>query len=116
MRKFLVNFFVVGLKTTSALVILSLFFLIFHWYNNHLFIFEAKMIWPQNNFSERSFKSGNTVDRASMAADVIEKQIYVGTECKKIPGLLGESTGDYYYQDSNYTYRLTDKESTNWIL
>ena len=116
MRRLLANFFTLGVKVIVVFVALSLSFFIFYWCNNRLFLFEARMIWPENNFSEQSFKGESSTGRASMAADLIEKQAYIGMECKKIPELLGDSTGDYYYQDSNYTYRLTDNESANWIL
>ncbi len=51
-----------------------------------------------------------------MAADLIEKMTLIGADCKGIPETLGEPNGDYYHTESNYTYRLTDKDTANWIL
>lgn len=51
-----------------------------------------------------------------MAANLIEEKKLIGAECEKIPELLGQPTGDYYHQDGNRTYRLTERESANWIL
>lgn len=91
-------------------------FTIFYQYDNRLFSFEANLYWPQSNFNAEVFRTGTTQDRSSMVVDLIDSKIFIGTRCGLIPESLGETTGDYYNNDSNSTYKLTDKQSANWIL
>jgi hypothetical protein len=73
-------------------------------------------MWPSKTFSEVKFKNGDFFERASMAVDLISSRKYLGYDCKGITEVLGEETGDYYRSDSNSTYRLTNNQSTDWIL
>ncbi len=100
----------------ACLVLLSILFLVFYWYNNRLFLFEAKMIWPQKNFNADIFRVGAAKDRASMAVNLIESKKLIGTPITQIPTILGEPNGDYYHQDGNHTYELTEKGNADWIL
>ncbi len=105
-----------ALKTSLICLIVVGLFPLYYWYNNRLFLLEAKILWTQEAFTEESFRVGTTEDRAMMAVDLIERKNYIGVTCKKIPELLGEQTGDYYYQESNTTFRLTNKGFADWIL
>ncbi|PWU13014.1 MAG: hypothetical protein C5B49_15345 [Bdellovibrio sp.] len=114
--KSLVKFLIFILRFAFAFLALFILFGTFYWFNNRLTALEAKIIWHQKKFDEPSFKSAGPQERASMAANLIEEKKFIDTECEKIPELLGQPTGDYYHQHSNYTYRLTERESANWIL
>lgn len=98
------------------LIITSALFIGFYFYNNRLFLIEAKLLWPQRAFDSASFKTGNVDDRASMVMDLIESQLFVGEPMTLVLESLGIPTGDYYHQDINYTYRLTNKGHADWIL
>lgn len=104
--------------TKIFLVASSIFLLfgLFFFYNNRLFLWEASLIWPQENFSYSKFKTGSPSERSSMIVDLIRNRQLIGLPIEKIPDLLGEETGDYYHSDSNFTYKLTDEENANWIL
>lgn len=102
-------------KVTLGILVLTGIFGGFYWFNNTLFLWEAKILWPKESFSEVKFKTGST-DRARMVVDLIQSKKLVGIESNKIPLLLGEETGDYYHSDSVSTYRLTDQGKADWIL
>jgi hypothetical protein len=51
-----------------------------------------------------------------MAADIIRNNRLLGFPSDKIHEQLGESTGDYYYTDANFTYKLTETGNADWIL
>jgi hypothetical protein len=104
------------LKAAIACTLLVIFFLIFYWYNNRLFRIEAKLILGNTEFDQELFKNGTAAQRASMAADLIKNGKYVGVRCDEITNQLGERTGDYYNSDVHQTYKLTEKDSANWIL
>lgn len=95
---------------------ISIIFGIFYWYNNRLFLWEASLIWTQEPFSESKFKADLTEDRAKMSVDLIQSKKLIGIESNKIHDLLGKETGDYYYSDANFTYRLTNRGNADWIL
>ncbi len=106
----------IAIKATLGLTILASIFCIFYWYNNRLFLWEASLVWTQEPFSESKFKTGSTQDRSRMVVDLIRNEKLLGVTSDKIHEQLGEETGDYYYTDSNFTYRLTEKGSADWIL
>ncbi len=106
----------VAVKAAVATLGLTLMFCAFYWYNNTLFLWEAKFMWPQGSFSEIKFKSGTTGDRARMVVDLIQSKKIIGIDANKIPTILGKQTGDYYHSDSISTYRLTDEGRADWIL
>lgn len=91
-------------------------FVAFYFYNNRLFLFEAKILWNSTQLDESKFRTGTIQIRSSMVADIIESKKYIGESCSSIPLELGASTGDYYISDVNTTYKLTEKTSANWIL
>ncbi len=99
-----------------GLIVLSFGFGAFYWYNNRLFLWEAKLLWSQQPFSEEKFKYGSTEERAGMVVDLIQSRRLLGADPMQLPILLGEETGDYYHSDSNSTYRLTDKGGADWML
>lgn len=103
-------------RTLFGLAILVLFFCIFYWYNNRLFWWEASLLWPQKKFSEAEFRLSSPVERSQMVVDIIRNNRLLGMPTGDIDRRLGENTGDYYYSESNFTYRLTEKGETDWIL
>lgn len=88
----------------------------FYFYNNRLFLFEAEMLWNSTQLNKLEFRDGNPQKRATMAADIIQSEQFIGKSCSAIPLELGTSTGDYYISDVNTTYKLTENTSANWIL
>ncbi|HEY8270277.1 MAG TPA: hypothetical protein VIG33_05270 [Pseudobdellovibrionaceae bacterium] len=104
------------IKAILGLSILTSVFGAFYWYDNRLFLWEASLIWPQEPFSESKFKIGSTQDRSRMVVDLIRNEKLLGVASNKIQEQLGGETGDYYYNDSNFTYRLTERGSADWIL
>ncbi len=110
------NAFKILFKSVFVAISLLLIFIAFYLYNNELYLFEAKFIWPSSKFTVEHFKQGSTLERASMAADLISSKNFIGLRCESIPIALGPRTGDYYVSDSNHTYKLTEKSSANWIL
>lgn len=110
-------------KNKSRLIVMllivvstSVMFLGYYQYNNRLFLFEAEFLWGSKKFNETEFHNGSSAVRASMAADLIRSKKFIGERCTTIPEILGEETGDYYHSDSNSTYKLSEKQSANWIL
>ncbi len=103
-------------KCVTGAFALIIIFGIFYWYNNRLLLWEASLIWTQEPFLESKFKTGSTEDRANMSVDLIKSKKLIGVESNKIHDLLGKETGDYYYSDSNITYRLTQKGNADWVL
>lgn len=103
-------------KILIGMLILFSVFGIFYWCNNRLFLWEASFLWPQEPFSESKFKSGSTQERSRMVVDLIHSKKLLGVASDKIHEKLGEETGDYYHTDSNFTYRLTERGSADWIL
>ena len=103
-------------KVALAIIAIAAAFGFLYWYNNTLFMWEAKIIWPQDPFSETKFKSGPAQERRRMVVDLIRSKKFIGVDSDKVPTLLGAETGDYYYSDSNSTYRLTDNGNADWIL
>ncbi|MGE0633516.1 MAG: hypothetical protein AB7O96_13975 [Pseudobdellovibrionaceae bacterium] len=106
------------IATTAALAVIfaPAVFLAFYQYNNRLFLFEAEILWGSKQFNEIEFHGGSPATRASMTADLIRSKKFIGERCDSIPEVLGEETGDYYHSDSNSTYKLSEKQSANWIL
>lgn len=98
------------------ILVLALVFSVYYWYNNRLFLWEAKLLWPHEPFSAVKFKTGSTQDRAKMSVDLIQSKKLINVEYEKIHEALGEKTGDYYISDTNFTYRLTDKGDADWVL
>ncbi len=103
-------------KSVLFLVGTVVLFSLFYFYNNRLFLFEARLLWPQNEFEQEKFRLGSIEDRAAMSVNLIERGELIGMPINLIPQYLGPSTGDYYHQDTNYTYQLTDRGSADWIL
>ena len=104
------------MKCLLVLIALVVMFSFFYWFNNNLSLWEARLIWAQKPFSSESFKSGTERERAQMVVDLISSQVLLKIDYHKVPDLLGEETGDYYVTDSNFTYRLTNRENADWIL
>jgi hypothetical protein len=104
------------LRTVMGLFAIFVLFSSFYWYNNNLSFWEARLLWHQKPFSSESFKSGSEQDRAQMVVDLISSQVLLKIDYHNIPDILGEETGDYYVTDSNFTYRLTNRGSEDWIL
>lgn len=65
---------VLGLKVLMGIFLFFICLAIFYWCNNRLFLVEARMMWPQMEFNEISFKSGSVDIRSSMVVDLIEKK------------------------------------------
>lgn len=95
---------------------ISILFSLFYFYNNRLFLFEARLLWSQQKFEQEKFRFGSIETRASMSVNLIESEALIGTPINLIPEYLGAPTGDYYHQDTNYTYQLTDKGNADWVL
>ena len=110
------KFVTLALKISGGCAGLLFLFGAFYFYNNRLFLIEAKIIWPQKKFDREVFRAGTTRDRASMAVDLVESKTFIGLPISNVRDILGDPTGDYYHQDTNYTYRLTDKGRSDWIL
>lgn len=104
------------IKTALTMSAIIVSFALFYWYNNNLSIWEARILWPQIPFSSEAFKSGSEQERAQMVVDLMTSQTLLNTRHQEIAQLLGNETGDYYVNDSTFTYRLTNRESANWIL
>lgn len=104
------------MKFLFGTVILGVFFICFYWYNNRLFLWEASLLWKQGAFSELKFKGGSPEDRARMVVDLIKSKKFIGVDLNRLTELLGNKNGDYYNYDTNITYKLTDKNSADWIL
>lgn len=116
-RRFKVTKIIRPLIYSSTIIVVFLAsFLLFYQFDNRLFLFEARLVWPSASFNAQSFRSGTNSDRASMVADIIESKRFIGRKCNSVREELGEATGDYYVSDSNITYRLTNKGSADWIL
>ncbi len=77
---------------------------------------EAEISWGTKKLNESAFYSGSASIRASMTANLIRSEKFIGKSCVTISEILGEKTGDYYVSDGNVTYALTEKKSANWIL
>ena len=110
-----------GFANISAKIVAVLLFLCgllvtFYWWENRLFLWEARILWSQEPFSDGRFRSGSTEDRARMVVDLVQSGRLIGVDSNQIRPLLGEETGDYFHSSSNYTYKLTDRENANWIL
>lgn len=103
-------------KSILIMLTINLIFIGLYYYNNRLFLWEANLIWPHSAFVESDFKLGTTDVRAKMAAELIRSNQYLGIESDKIPRLLGNQTGDYYHNELNTTYLLTDKGNADWVL
>lgn len=99
-----------------AVIFVPAMFLALYQYNNRLFLFEAEILWGSKQFNEIEFHNGSPETRASMTTDLIRSKKIIGERCASIPEVLGEETGDYYHSDSNSTYKLSEKQSANWIL
>jgi hypothetical protein len=99
-----------------VIVAVPLVFLAYYQYNNRLFLFEAEILWGSKQFNETEFKNGSPETRASMTADLIRSKKFIGERCDYVPEILGERTGDYYHSDGNFTYKLSERQSANWIL
>lgn len=106
----------IAMTAALAVIFAPLIFLAFYQYNNRLFLFEAEILWDSKQFNELEFHSGSPATRASMTADLIRSKKFIGAKCDSIPEVLGEETGDYYHSDSNSTFKLSEKQSANWIL
>ena len=98
------------------LILLPPLFIAFYFYDNRLFLFEAKLLWKSNPLNKSEFRSGSIQKRSTMAYDIIQSKQFIGKNCLSIRSDLGDSTGDYYISDVNTTYLLTEKASANWIL
>lgn len=99
-----------------AMIFAPAMFLAYYQYNNRLFLLEAEILWGSTKLNEMEFRTGSSATRASMAVDLIRSEKFIGERCDFIPNVLGEETGDYYHSDSNSTYKLSEKQSANWIL
>lgn len=73
-------------------------------------------MWKQVPFSAEAFKNGTADIRSQMVVDIIRNEKLMGLSTNQVLNLLGENTGDYYYSESNLTYRLTEKRTADWIL
>jgi hypothetical protein len=89
---------------------------LFYYYNNRLFLWEARILWSQIPFDAVKFKNGSTQARAQMVVSLINSEYLVQLDGDKVSQILGEESGDYYHYDSNTTYRLTEYGSADWIL
>lgn len=105
-----------AIKAVLGVFTLVLFFGAFYWYNNRLFLWEASLLWPQEEFSESKFKVAPPEERLKMVVDLVRNQKILGMDSAKITDLLGPETGDYYHTDSNFTYRLSNKGDADWML
>ena len=112
MKRILKNF----LKSFFIMVFLFVGFLGFYFYNNHLFLWEARILWGQSPFEAENFENGSAKEKSKMVVDLIERQSFVGLKASSVPEILGHGTGDYYYSDENTTYRLTENGYADWIL
>lgn len=89
---------------------------IFYQFDNRLFLFEARLMWPSTSFNAPSFRSGSSADKASMVVSIIRNKKFIGSKCGLVRAELGKDTGDYYVSDSNITYRLTNRGAADWML
>ncbi len=105
-----------SLKILIFIFVMPVMSVAFYYYNNHLFVWEAKFQWSQEPFDASRFKNGSVEERAQMAADLIESRYLLGLNADEVSQLLGEETGDYFNSVSNLTYRLTNKGNADWIL
>src|SRR5687768_16135851 len=94
------------IKVILAMFILITVFTAYYWYNNRLFLWEARILWNQQTFTDAEFKSGTMEKRAKMVVDLIKSKRFIGVDPNQISHLLGEETGDYYHNDSILTYKL----------
>ena len=101
-------------KSLLAVPVLIFLFLFFQ-YNNRLFVIEAKLIWPQKKLDTKLFQTRRYEFRQMMVVDLIE-WVFIGKPLTFLREKLGAPDGDYYYNDSNYTYALTNKGNADWIL
>ncbi len=104
------------LKLLLIAPILMVLFFLFYQYNNRLFVFEAKLIWPQSKFNSELFQTAQYESRRAMVADILDSDLFLGKPITTVKEQLGAPDGDYYYGDSNYTYALTKKGNADWIL
>src|SRR5690606_664228 len=88
------KYFQVIAKTIICILSLTAVLGVFYWYNNTLFLWEAKIIWAQEPFSELKFKNSSSEDRARMVVDLIKYKKLLGMDSNKVPTFLGEETGD----------------------
>lgn len=103
-------------KSLLAVPVLIFLFFLFFQYNNRLFVIEAKLIWPQKKLDTKLFQTRRYEFRQMMVVDLIESGFFIGKPLTFLREKLGAPDGDYYYNDSNYTYALTNKGNADWIL
>jgi hypothetical protein len=88
----------------------------FYFYNNRLFLWEAQILWSQRPFDPVKFKNGSAQERAKMVVSLIDSNFLIDLDADSVSHFLGEENGDYYHDDSNTTYRLTEYGEADWIL
>jgi hypothetical protein len=79
---------------------------------------EAEKKWGRFQFDEKQFRKASTEVRAKMAADLAEKNPYIGTRPEDIKAKLGEFTG-YYWKHRVPAYLIEEgwqKKSDTWQL
>lgn len=75
--------------------------------------------WGNQAFSQQKFLKGSSTDRASMAADLIKRKIYVGKKRKDVWKDLGSSTGYFWNDNIIPAYILNEKvdaDGHHWQL
>jgi hypothetical protein len=108
------NTFLVCLYLASIVALADSF-----WGSQFLSGKEAKTKWGSSTFVGAKYKNSTEQERGAMAADAINKNLFVGTDMISVRKLLG-TPDSYFFSDTIYAYKITepaaDKESWQLIF
>jgi hypothetical protein len=79
---------------------------------------QAEKRWGRSVYKEDLFRSGNSIVRAKMVVDLIEKNPFVGKSVDEVKGRLGKYTG-YYWSHRIPAYLIEEgweKNSDTWQI
>lgn len=114
--KYVCIFVKLAMFVGTSILGLCLLFALFYYFDNRLFLWQARWIWPQRAFIAEEFKRSNPTQQATMVVDIIKSKRFIGKSMSVVQKELGPPTGDYYHNEVHYTYRLTERKKTNWTL
>lgn len=110
-----------ALKKIFFLIIFLVLFIIlsllaYRFDNYATFPWEAKIRWGHGPFDSIKFREVPTNEKASMIADLMLQEYFIGKPAIEVTKTMGERTGGYYNYDINLTYRIYEKGRTAWDL
>lgn len=80
----------------------------------HSFFLALSRVWGSLRFEPEKFKAANEKDRLAMAADAVERKVFVGESMWKVQDALGEPDS-YFFSDSIFAYGLSEFAKENIV-